>query len=71
MPIFIAPTNRELKVVKLIASTDVKRHLENLGFVPGTTIKVLTKTDGGSLICQVRESRLALDGDIAKKIIVA
>lgn len=47
-----------------------KKHLESLGITVNSTITVLSQT-GGNVICKVCEGRLALDKDIATKIVVA
>lgn len=70
MPLIIAPLNVELKVVKILAEDKVKKHLENLGITISSTIVVL-QSQAGSVICKVKEGRLALDKDLATKIVVA
>lgn len=70
MPLIIAPLNVELKVIKILADEKVKKHLENLGITISSTIMVLS-SQAGSVICKVKEGRLALDKDLATKIVVA
>ena len=48
----------------------VKKHLESLGIIVNETITILSQT-GGSVIVVIKEGRLALNKDIASKIIVA
>ena len=48
---------------------DVHRHLENLGFVPGEEISVVSRI-GGNLIVNVKGSRVALSSELAKHITV-
>lgn len=48
---------------------DTKRFLENLGFVAGGTVMVVSKING-NLIVNVKESRVAIGEDMAKKIFV-
>ena len=50
-------------------NTEVQHHLENLGFVPGSTVKVITMM-GGNLIVQVKEARVAISSEMAQKIMV-
>lgn len=70
MPIVIAPLNQDLKVVKILTDEKTKKHLENLGITINSTVQVLSKS-GGNVIILVKEGRLALDQNIATKILVA
>ena len=69
MPLVIAPINIMLKVIKILASEKVKKHLENLGITKGSSLELLNN-DGGNVILLVKGSRLALDKDLALKIVV-
>ena len=70
MPLIIAPINNQFKIVKILLDPKTKKHLESLGIVVNETITVLSKTNG-NVICSIKEGRLALDKDIATKILVA
>lgn len=70
MPIFIAPHKTDLKVVKLLLDDSTKKHLENLGITVGSKLQVLS-SESGSVILLVKNGRLALDRNIAMKILVA
>ncbi len=70
MPLIIAPENQELKIVKILADEKTKKHLESLGITINSIITVLNQS-GGNVICKVCEGRLALDRNIATKIVVA
>ena len=70
MPIVIAPVNQELKVVKILADEKTKKHLESLGITLSSKIIVLS-TSGGSVVCKIKEGRIALDKDLSTKIFVA
>lgn len=69
MPLALA--NRgEANIIKKIGGTpEVKKHLENLGFVVGGDITVVNSL-GGNLIVNVKESRVALSREMAQKIMV-
>ena len=69
MPIVIAPTNKELKVVKILADEKTKKHLESLGIVMNGEVTVLSS--GGSVILKIKNGRIALDRELATKIFVA
>ena len=48
---------------------EVRRHLENMGFVPGAEITVIS-INGGSVIVNVKETRVAISKEMANKIMV-
>lgn len=70
MPLTMAPAGRELKIVKVLAEEAVKHHLENLGILAGENISVLSAS-GGNVILLVKNGRLAINKDLAVKILVA
>lgn len=70
MPIVIAPHNCLLRIVRIAADDKTKKHLENLGITLNGEITVLSSS-GGSVVCKVKDGRIALDGDISTKIFVA
>ena len=47
----------------------MKRHLENLGFVEGSNITVVS-VSGGNVIVNVKESRIAISKEMANRIMV-
>ena len=60
----------EAQVIKKIGGSDeVKRHLENLGFTVGGTVTVVNSL-GGNIIVKVKESRVAINEDLARKIMI-
>ena len=70
MPIVFAPQGKKLRVIKILAEKKKKKHLENLGITIDSDLSVLSSS-GGSIIVLVKDSRLALDKDLATKIFVA
>ncbi len=70
MPITLAPINVEVRVVKILADDKLKKHLESLGILVNSHLKVISSVNGGVVII-VKEGRLALDSKIASKILVA
>ena len=70
MPLIIAPINKELKILKILVDDKTKKHLENLGITVGSKLQVLS-SESGSVILLVKNGRLALDRNIAMKILVA
>ena len=69
MPLTVADTGEELIIRRIGGSPEVKRHLEDIGFVVGSPVMILSKI-GGNVIVNVKESRIALDGRMAQKIFV-
>ncbi len=69
MPVVFAPQGKKLRVIKVLAEEKTKKHLENLGITIDSELVVLSE-GGGSVIVSVKDSRLALDKDLATKILV-
>jgi len=69
IPLPLANQGVENIIRKVGGSAEVKKHLEDLGLTPGSAVTVIS-TLGGNVIIKVRESRLALDEEMAKKIMV-
>ena len=69
MPLLLAPVGEENIIKKVGGSPDVKKHLENLGFVAGGRVTVISQI-AGNLIVSVKESRVAISREMAGKIIV-
>jgi len=70
MPLIVAPIGRELRIVKIMTDEKTKKHLESLGITISSTITVISQS-GGSTICMIKDGRLALDRNLATKILVA
>lgn len=70
MPIVLAPVDTQLVVLKIVANQDIKRHLEDLGITIGSKIKLISNS-GGNVICEIKDGRIALDTETARKIFVA
>ena len=51
------------------AVPEVKKHLENLGFNVGGSVRVITALDG-NVIVKVKESRVAINDEMARKIMI-
>ena len=69
MPLTFADTGGEYVVKKIGGRPEVRKHLENLGFVVGSTVTVITAL-GGNVIVHVKEARVAINAEMAKKIMV-
>ena len=69
MPVTLADIGQENLIKKIGGKSQVKNHLENLGFNVGSTVTVLN-TIGGDVILKVKESRVAVSREMAQKIMV-
>ena len=69
MPLSLAGVDEENTIKKIGGSPEVKQHLENLGFVVGGTVTIIN-TLGGNVIVNVKDSRVAVSEEMARKIMV-
>lgn len=69
MPLTLAGAGEENVIRKIGGNPEVRAHLENLGFVVGGTVKIVSAI-GGNLIVNVKESRVAISKEMAGKIMV-
>ena len=69
MPLILAPVGEENIIKKVGGKPEVRMHLENLGFVVGSTITIVSEI-GGNLIVNVKDSRIAVSREMAVKIMV-
>lgn len=69
MPLVIAPIGQQLRVIKILTDDKTKKHLESLGITIDSHLSVLSES-GGSVICIIKDGRLALDKNLATKIVV-
>ena len=69
MPLSLADIGEENTVKKIGGSPEVEKHLENLGFVVGGNVTVVTSL-GGNVIVNVKGSRVAISEEMARKIMI-
>ncbi len=69
MPLNVAQPGEENIIRKIGGRPEVKQHLADLGFVVGGTVTLLSVL-GGNVIVNVKESRVALDADMARRIMI-
>lgn len=70
MPLIIAPTSMKFRIIKVSTDEKIKNHLASLGIVEEGTLELLSHEASGVII-KVKDSRLALDKDIASRILVS
>ena len=70
MPLTLANMGEENLIHRVGGSPEVKKHLEDLGIVPGTEVRVVSAPGKGNLIIKVKDSTLAVTSKMAEKIFV-
>ena len=69
MPLALANAGEQNIIKKIGGSPEVKQHLENHGFVVGGTVTIVN-TLAGNLIVNVKETRVAISEEMARKIMI-
>jgi len=69
MPLALANIGENNTVKKIGGSPEIKKHLENIGFNVGGDVTVITSLDG-NVIVNVKEARIAISKEMARKIMV-
>ena len=69
MPLNLAQFNIKYKISKVCGQEKQRHYLESLGFVPGTQVTILSELHG-YYVGMVKGSKIGLDKELAKKIIV-
>lgn len=69
MPLSMVGVGVSRPIVCVGGSPQVRAHLENLGFVVGEIVRVVSDISG-NLIVQIKDSRVAIGRELASKILV-
>ena len=69
MPLSLAIEGEPIVIKKVGGKEETRQFLENLGFVTGGMVTVISQM-GGNLIVNIKESRVAIGKDMANKIMV-
>lgn len=70
MPLSMVRAGESNVVQRVGGREETRKFLENLGFVVGAVVTVISEV-GGNIIVNIKESRVAIGKDMANKIIVA
>lgn len=70
MPLTMAPVGQASKIQRVGGNDETKRFLANLGFVVGSEATVISAI-GGNVIVNIKDSRVAINQDMARHIMVA
>ena len=69
MPLSMAVIGEKKRVIKVGGKDEVRRFLQNLGFVEGAEITVVSELSG-NMIINVKDTRIAIDESMANRIMV-
>ena len=69
MPLSMAVIGEKKRVIKVGGKDEVRRFLQNLGFVEGAEITVVYELSG-NMIINVKDTRIAIDKSMANRIMV-
>jgi len=69
MPLTLANIGEDNIIKKIGGKPEVKKHLTDLGFVVGGNVRVIS-TLGGNVIVNVKEARIAVSEEMARKIMI-
>ena len=69
IPLTLAEIGEENIIKKVGGKPEVKKHLEDLGFVAGGNVRVINAI-GGNVIFNIKEARVAISKEMAQKIMV-
>lgn len=69
MPLVLAELGEENTIRRIGGTPEVKKHLADLGFVVGGRVSTISAL-GGNVIVNVKESRVAISEEMARKILI-
>lgn len=69
MPLLMAEVGEDNIIRKVGGNPEMKKHLEDLGFIAGGTVRIISEING-NLIVNVKDSRIAISREMAGKIMV-
>lgn len=69
MPLTLAAVGEENTIKRVGGKPEVRKHLENLGLVAGSSVTVVSAL-GGNVIVHVKDARLAISKEMAQKIMI-
>ena len=69
MPLTMLNIGETGKIKRIGGNEETRRFLNNLGFVVGAEVSVISAI-GGNVIVNIKDSRVAINEDMAKRIMV-
>lgn len=69
MPLSMYPSGKQVSIKKIGGKDETRRFLNSLGFVEGERVTVISEI-GGNMIVNVKDTRVAIDHNLARRIVV-
>ncbi len=69
MPLKLGTAGEQYTIQKIGGKDEIKKHLENLGFVVGGDVQIISQHDG-NVIVNVKGARIAISKELSMKIMV-
>lgn len=69
MPLTLAEVGKENIIVRVGGNPEMKKHLEDLGFVAGGIVTIISSI-GGNIIVNIKDTRIAVSREMAQKIMI-
>ena len=69
MPLTLAIVGENNMIKKIGGNPELRKHLEDLGFVVGGSVQIINQL-GGNVIVSVKGVRMAVSREMAQKIMV-
>ena len=69
MPLIYAEAGQPQIIKRIGGSPEIKQHLADLGFNVGGEVSIVNML-GGNLIVKIKESRVAVSDELARKIMI-
>ena len=67
MPLYMATNGQDVVITGITGTDKMKKHLENLGFVVGTELHIVTKANE-NIIVKVKGVSVAISHELSKRI---
>ncbi len=68
MPLTFSRTGDEVLIARVGGSEEIRKHLEDLGFVTGDVVRVVSNSGDGNIIVNLKGARLAITSEMARHI---
>lgn len=69
MPLNLGEPGEEMMIRRIGGSGETRQHLADMGFVAGGSVTLISAL-GGNIIVRVKESRVAVSAELARRIMV-
>ena len=69
IPLMMIGIGERCEIKKIGGNNETRKFLENLGFVARTEVEIVSAI-GGNVIVNIKDSRVAINKDMAKHIMV-